>query len=263
MARLVRSGSNTLAELKDTLSNAQSNGYQSLHTKNEAEIEEMGPCNRFCCFLFMGCWLSQIICHCDPDETHDYFSRICKCALINGPLYIAALIIGFNFECDSNNGVVQIYNTEIMSPNTYLIIAGFFGIVDIFCTARWKYDIKSLNDGAVFSHCCSMGWDTSWCIVGSVLFVELDTECQRSPVGLMIFAYIIIKWIFTGCRFIFIIAGCTASEDPVLIEHKKYFEETMSGSMNADDKKIADDTFMHDHSNVYHDGEEHKALINV
>jgi len=191
----------------------------------------------FICVVMVGCCLSQIMCQCRIEHVSHYAQRVCGCMMINGPLYIAALVIGFNHHCNFEEEDDQILEL-VMNPNVYLCIAGFVGFLDIFCTARWPFAITKMSEGTAVSHCCHICWDISWCTVGTVLFAQMGASCQGSEVGIMICAYIVIKWIFTGCRCMFIISGCFMSNDPVILERKEYAEEMYGRSFhsNADDE---------------------------
>lgn len=187
----------------------------------------------FLCVVLVGCCLSQIMCQCHIERVAHYAQRVCGCIMINGPLYIAALVIGFNATCDASEDTE--FLELIMNPNVYLCIAGFVGFLGILCTARWPFALTKMSEGTAVSHCCHICWDISWCTVGTVLFAQMGSQCQGSEVGLMIISYIAIKWIFTGCRCMFIVAGCFATNDPVILESKEFAEE-LYGSFRFDER---------------------------
>eukprot|EP01083_Nonionella_stella_P125769 380441_1 len=134
--------------------------------------------------------------------------RLCCAFVFHGSYCIAAIYIGFTQSCQ-NEGYLM-----MMKPNMYLLIGGFMGIVDGLCISNWSYDLKQFNPAQAASHCCCSVWDITWTVIGSYLFTQLTWECQQSSVGLMLFAWIIINWVYIGCRCVFIIAGSYVTKHP-------------------------------------------------
>eukprot|EP01084_Bolivina_argentea_P048797 89842_1 len=197
-------------------------GYQRF-TRNRSDSgysnnrsDSTGYCQRFCCLL-IACGLSQVMCKCDMDDLEEYLHRLCGCICIHGALYIAALIIGFGFECD--------YNILLIDPNIYLKIIGFFGLLELICAARWRYEIKKMDEGVACSCICGIIWDLLWAVIGSILYMQMNWDCKHSAVGFMIFSYCIIKWIFIGGRIIFIISGCYVSQNVIFLDRMKSIDE--------------------------------------
>ena len=96
------------------------------------------------------------------------------------------------------------------------------------CTvSKWTFDVQSMTQAQAVVICCGTTFDLIWCIIGSVLLTQLSYDCENSAVGFMIFAYIIIKWIYVGCRFLFLVFGCQSSDNPHL--KLRYFSSHQNG----------------------------------
>ncbi len=132
--------------------------------------------------------------------------RVSLAFILHGSYCIAAIYIGYTETCNNNGYEI------IVAPNMYLLIGGFVGIVDGLCISNWTFDLTQFNPAQATAHCCGAIWHITWTVIGSILFTQLTWECQQSTVGLMLLAWIIINWVYIGCRFVFIIAGFFVSE---------------------------------------------------
>eukprot|EP00484_Ammonia_sp_Unknown_P018056 CAMPEP_0197026738 /NCGR_PEP_ID=MMETSP1384-20130603/6768_1 /TAXON_ID=29189 /ORGANISM="Ammonia sp." /LENGTH=203 /DNA_ID=CAMNT_0042455459 /DNA_START=1 /DNA_END=612 /DNA_ORIENTATION=- len=128
--------------------------------------------------------------------------------LAHTALSVAALIVAFKSTCN-NDG-----HTLVLSPNVYLKVGAFVGIIDALVSSRWTFDIKGMTQTQAVMHCCGLAFDLTWSVIGSALFFQLSADCEHSPIGAMIFAYLVVKWIYVGFRCLFLISGFTESEDP-------------------------------------------------
>ena len=114
--------------------------------------------------------------------------------LLHGSYAIAALYIGCTDTCDNDGHDI------VMSVQSYLIVGGIIKILGVLCmTANWNFDPTEMTAKQAAAHCCAAVWDTCWTLIGSVLFIQLSYECEHSNIGLMLFAWISINYVYVGC----------------------------------------------------------------
>lgn len=90
-------------------------------------------------------------------------------------------------------------------------------MLDALCFAKWTFDPTEMTAKMAAAHCCVGIWDICWTFTGSVLFTQMSRECQRTHLGIMLFGWIIVNWIYVGCRCVFVISGCWISDDATLV----------------------------------------------